>query len=161
MSETTHSPERRAGHNMEEIYQRLGALEQSVAGIQPMLQALHDDFQAVKQRQNQPVNWLGIATLVLGILSLSAGFTTLNQQGLKATQGSIVAQLNELTRTMNNRAEIVHSGPVRLSYLEESRNRHEDYILTLSERLAGVEAHVEGLQEHNREYEQKFLGSGD
>ena len=56
------------GHDINDLYSRLGTVEQQVAAIGPVLKNVSEDLNEIKRQRSQPFNWIGLGSLVIAML---------------------------------------------------------------------------------------------
>lgn len=93
-------PNGMSDHSLQDIYGRLGTVEQDVAAIGPVLKAVSSDILEIKRAKNQPINWVGFGSLVIAVLLY-----------MQTTQDPIKEKAEWAMNELNTRAPMVYGLP--------------------------------------------------
>ena len=122
-------------HSIQDVYSRLGQVEQDVAGIRPILKTVSEDLSDIKRQKNQPFNWIGLGSLVIAVLLY-----------MNTTQQPLVNGINDIKQTMNARTEIVYQAPERFNALEKDMSKLDDRLDRKRAEMTDVEQRVSRIE---------------
>jgi hypothetical protein len=121
-------------HDIQDVYSRLGKVEQDIASIGPVLKQVSLDLTDLKAAKNQPTNWIGIGALVISFLLY-----------MQTTQDPIKEKADLALDTLRDRSEVVHSSGSRLSNLENRSVLLESRLLKVEEVATAVNERTKTL----------------
>lgn len=117
-----------ADHSIQDVYSRLGQVEQDVAGIRPLLKQLSEDVGDIKRQRSQPTNWIGIGSLIIAVLLY-----------MNTTQAPLDDRITKMEAEVNKRTEITYSAPTQLDEVSKKLESVSDRITALDSRIWTLE----------------------